>query len=174
MNIIKEQQAIYEALDEYRRWLDEIPDERFDLIPPIGGWSYAEVYSHIMQASLGSSIATEKCCRNTGTDTNKGLNVKGWLAFLFNYFPKLKNKAPEAIANLTKKISKEEARNLIIRLRKRIDETMPLLTKASSSNKIAHPLLGMLNADQWLKFTRLHLQHHIKQLNRIKKSFPHM
>jgi uncharacterized linocin/CFP29 family protein len=27
----------------------------------------------------------------------------------------------------------------------------------------------MLNAQQWFKFIRIHLQHHIKQLDRIKK-----
>ncbi len=173
MKIVEEQRAIYEALDEYRRRLTDIPDELFDRTPPSGGWSYAELYSHIMQASLGSSIASEKCCRNTNGVTKKGLNWNGLMFFLFGKFPKSTTPPPAAIADLAKKISKEDARNLIIKLRKRIDETTPLLSRANDNSKISHPLLGMLNARQWFKFTRIHLQHHLKQLDRIKKSFPH-
>lgn len=29
----------------------------------------------------------------------------------------------------------------------------------------------MLNAPQWFKFIRVHLQHHLKQLERIKNNF---
>lgn len=172
MSLAAEHKAINAALDNYRQWLDEIPDEDFARTPTIGGWSYAEVYSHILQASLGSSIAAEKCCRKTGVTTSKGLNWKGMLVFLMGRFPPGKKTAPPAVAGLTKKIDKEEARNLIIRLRKRVEEIFPLTTHAPDDNRISHPGLGMLNAGQWLKFLRIHLQHHIHQLNRIKKSFP--
>jgi hypothetical protein len=172
MNIAKEHKKIHTALDEYRHRLDEISDEQFDETPPIGGWSYAEVYSHIMQANLGSSIAAEKCCRKTGVTTNQGLNWKGRLVFMLGSFPPGKRKAPAALNALTKKISKEDARNLIVKLRKRVDEIVLLAEHTSSDCKIAHPGLGMLTAAQWIKFIRIHTQHHIKQLNRIQKSFP--
>jgi len=172
MNIAEEHQKINAALDEYRHWLDEIPDEEFTETPPIGGWSYAEVYSHIMQANLGSSIAAEKCCRKTGVITNKGMNWKGKLVFLLGSFPPGKRKAPASLDAITKKISKEDARNLIIKLRKRVDEIVHLAAHAPTDSKIAHPGLGMLTAPQWLKFIRIHTRHHLKQLNNIQKSFP--
>jgi hypothetical protein len=172
MNIAHEHKSINTALDEYRHRLDQIPDEQFDLTPPTGGWSYAEVYSHIMQANLGSSIAAEKCCRKTGVTTNKGLNWKGRLVFLLGSFPPGKRKAPAALDALARKISKEEARNLIVKLRKRVDEVVQLAGHTISDCKISHPGLGMLTAAQWIKFIRIHTQHHIKQLNRIQKSFP--
>jgi hypothetical protein len=57
MNIAKEHKAINAALDIYRAQLDSIPDQFFTVTPPGGGWSYAEVYSHILKATLGSSIS---------------------------------------------------------------------------------------------------------------------
>jgi hypothetical protein len=173
MNIAEEHQKINVALDEYRHRLDEIPDEEFTETPSIGGWSYAEVYSHIMQANLGSTIAAEKCCRKTGVITSKGMNWKGKLVFLLGSFPPGKRKSPAALDAITKKISKEEARNLIIKLRKRVDEIVHLAAHAPADSKIAHPGLGMLTAPQWLKFIGIHTQHHLKQLNNIQKSFPH-
>jgi hypothetical protein len=173
MNVNDEHKAITTALDAYRSWLDEIPEDQFAETPANGGWSYAEVYSHILQASLGSSVAAEKCCRKTGVTTNKGLNLKGMLVFLLGSFPPGKRQAPPAVAALTKKIDKEEARNLIVRLRKRIEELAVLMHNGvNKDNKISHPGLGMLNGPQWFKFLRIHLQHHLKQLSRIKKSFP--
>jgi hypothetical protein len=54
MNIGLQHKEIEAALDAYRSRLDIIPDNLFDVTPPGGGWSYAEVYSHILQATLGS------------------------------------------------------------------------------------------------------------------------
>lgn len=174
MSVATEHKAINDALDNYRQQLNDIPDEQFTETPSMGGWSYAEVYSHIMQASLASSTAAEKCCRKTGVNTGKGLNWRGRILFFLDRFPPGKRQAPAAVASLTKKISKEDARNLIVKVRKRMDEVSSLALHDGGSCKISHPGLGMLTAAQWIKFLRIHLQHHLKQLDRIKKSFPHL
>ena len=61
MNLINERRAIDAALDSYRDWLDAIPDEQFTVTPPMGGWSYAEVYAHLLKANLGCGVAIDKC-----------------------------------------------------------------------------------------------------------------
>ena len=57
MKISATRYAIEEVLDTYRNLLDTIPDDQFDVTPVDGGWSYSEVYSHILQATMGSTIA---------------------------------------------------------------------------------------------------------------------
>lgn len=168
MKINQERKRIDEALDNYRHWLDEIPDEQFDLTPPNGGWSYAEVYSHILQSDFGSLIAAEKCARKTGTLTNKSANLFGKFVLFTGIFPRVKTSVE--LSSKTKKITKEEARNLLIRVRSRLDCVMELLHNASKDYKMKHPRMGMLNAEQWLKFTRIHSEHHLKQLERVKES----
>ena len=54
MNIVKEYKSIEFALNNYQSRLETIPDELFTVTPPGGGWSYAEVYSHILKATLGA------------------------------------------------------------------------------------------------------------------------
>src|ERR1700753_884254 len=110
MTIEQERRAIDDVLDIYRNRLDTIPDEQFDATPPGGGWSYAEVYSHIMQANLGSTIAAEKCTLGTCKPTSEGRSVIGYFVLTFNRFPPFRVKTPKAIAAITpvKKISKEE------------------------------------------------------------------
>lgn len=173
MNITKERRAIDEALDTYRQLLDTYTDETFITTPPMGGWSYAEVYDHIMKASLGSSIALERCTHNNCPPTKKGMNFWGYYLMLTGNFPPFKVEVPEAVAAkmAPKKIDIEEAKNLLIKVRKRVQETAKLIPDAGLKAKWEHPRLGMLNAEQWFKFIRIHLQHHLKQLERIKNNF---
>jgi hypothetical protein len=169
VSILKERKAIDTALDDYRNRLDAIADRDFDLTPPGGGWSYAEVYSHIMQATMGASVAAERCTHATSKPAKGGVTWEGRLVLLSGRFPPWKVKTPEAInAKMgPQKITKEEAKNLVIKCRKRIDDMVPYLNASDSKRRAQHPRLGMLNSGQWFKFIRIHLQHHLKQLKRI-------
>lgn len=170
MSIASEKKAVETALAEYRRRLDVIPDGQFNATSPGGGWTYGEVYSHILQANLGSLIAIERCANGTGKIDNKRL---GWLAqfiFLLGHFP-FKIKTTEKLAAQVNNIGKEEARNLLVKLKAKIDQMVPVVNKSSSFSKIKHPRLGLLNAKQWLRFIDIHTRHHLKQLNRIEKKF---
>jgi len=173
MNIAKERRAIEAALDIYRELLDTYTDEQFALTPPMGGWSYAEVYDHIMKSSLGSSIALERCTHNNCPPASKGLTFAGWYILLMQSFPPFKVTVPEAVAEkmAPKKINKEDAKNLIVKTRKRIESIADLIKDAPANARWQHPRMGMLNAQQWFRFIRIHLQHHINQLTRIKNNF---
>lgn len=176
MNIAKERRAIEAVLDDYRAKLDTITDERFTETPPGGGWSYAEVYSHILKATLGSCIALERCTHGNCEPTKKGLNLMGRFMMLAGIFPPVRLKMSEALAAKmpVEKISKEDAKNLLIKCRKRIEDTSPLIRDSSANFRYKHPRLGMLTAWQWFKFIRIHLYHHLKQLKRIEKKIQPM
>jgi hypothetical protein len=173
MGIGSQRKEIEAVFDIYRNRLDAIPDDVFNVTPPGGGWSYAEVYSHILQADLGSTIALEKCTLSNWRPTSKGPNLLGCLVLLFRRFPPVRMKVPEAVASRipVKNISKEEARNLLIKCRKRISEVTPLIYNSSPRCRYKHTRLGMLNARQWFKFILIHSKHHLKQLDRIQKKF---
>jgi hypothetical protein len=170
MNIPKELKAINTALDDYRSWLDAIPDEQFAITPPKGGWSCAEVYSHIMQSTIGASIMLERCTHSTTKPVKGGLNFWGRYVLFTGLFPPVKTKMTDAMAAkmAPKKIEKEEARNLIIKCRRRLEDMAALINTNPSTRRSQHPRMGTLNSWQWFKFIRIHLQHHLKQLQRIK------
>jgi hypothetical protein len=167
MSIAKEYKGIVTAFDNYREQLDIIPDELFAETPAEGSWSCAEVYSHVMQATLASSIAIERCAHSNCPPTKEGLTLQGHFVLLFGSFPPVKIKMMDVMN--VEKISKEDARNLIIKCRKRMETIMPLIESAPANIRYKHPRLGMLNAKQWFRFTRIHLQHHLNQLKDIKE-----
>jgi len=172
MNISKEQKALETAIDNYSRQLGIIPDELFTVTPPKGGWSYAEVYDHTLQMAIISSVAMERCANLKGELNSGGLSPLGRLVFFLGRFPFVKLKVPAKVAakNPVKKITREEAKALILKLNKRLNNTVPLINEENAYSRIKHPRLGMLNAFEWLKFIRIHTEHHLKQLARIKKN----
>jgi hypothetical protein len=93
----KERRAIDAALDTYRELLDTYTDERFMETPPMGGWSYAEVYDHILKAKPGLSIAAERCTHNNCPPTKKGMGFWGHYLMLTGLFPPGKVKVPEVL-----------------------------------------------------------------------------
>ena len=65
--------------------------------------------------------------------TTKGRSVLGVFALAFGRFPPVRVKVPAVIAakeNPVKKISKEEARNMIVKCRKRVNDMAPLIHDA--------------------------------------------
>ena len=171
MNVAEELRAVNEALNTYRKLLENYTDDLFMVTPPIGGWSYAEVYDHILKATLGASIVLERCTNNNCQPTKNGLTLTGRYVLLMGSFPPFKTKAPQEMEATVKKIDKETAKNLIVKSRKRINGISEKMKTALPNSRYKHPRMGMLNAGQWLKFIRIHLEHHLNQLQRIEKSF---
>ncbi len=171
MNILKEHKAIEQALATYSAKLETMTDEYFWESPADGGWCFAEVYSHILKATLGASISLEKCTNKNTEKSTKGTSFFGYYVMLVGKFPPIKVKVPTAIAEKmpAEKISREEAKKLIEKCHKRIHTVLPLLTDALPDIRYKHPRLGMLNAQQWFKFIRIHAEHHLAQLARIER-----
>ncbi|HWZ36121.1 MAG TPA: DinB family protein [Mucilaginibacter sp.] len=172
MKIADERRAIDQTLDIYRDLLDTVSDGQFVETPKNGGWSIAEVYSHVLQATLGASIAAERCSNGTCDTTRRGLSLIGRFVLFFRRFPgRVKTPKAEASRMTVTKMSREDARNLIIKCRQRIDTIAPRIAEETGIHKIKHSRMGMLNGKQWFKFALIHLQHHLNQIDRIKNKF---
>ena len=149
--------------------LMQIPEDTFQTTPPVGGWSYSEVYAHIFDASLLSLLPLEECIKGIGKEKPTAFVVK--VILFFGSLPPVKYKVPEILVNRVKKISKSEAEDLINKFLTQLETAYSGIEKASDKIKNKHPKLGYLNATQWLRFIEIHLKHHLKQLKRIEKSF---
>jgi hypothetical protein len=171
MRIRATTESILQALEKYRAFLDGMDEEEFQKSPAEGVWSYSEVYSHIISADTGCTIAIERCMHEDKTSVG-GIKWYSWLILFTGVFPP-RLKAPEKVAAMVKKITVEEARNGLIKLCEKLPETEDIVKKASPLRKIKHPRLGLLNARQWLRFIEIHTIHHLKQLERIKNKLRH-
>nr|WP_262918332.1 DinB family protein [Mucilaginibacter straminoryzae] len=159
-----------QAFEAYRNRLDEIPDEEFEKAPAPGVWSAAEVYSHLLDATLRTFMGIDQCCMKTVEHTTVKENWKGKLMMWLGTLSFMRINAPPEVAARVKKITKEEARNKLVKIRRRIEELATRLQSAPEDYRIKHPIMGMLSGKQWFKFCRMHAEHHLKQLDRISKA----
>ncbi|MGM9476265.1 DinB family protein [Pedobacter sp. GSP4] len=170
MTAAKIKASIHKIVDAYKSKLSAYHDDVFQTTPPIAGWSYSEVYTHIFDSSLLSLIALERAAQGKGEDKSTHFVVK--LILLLGTLPPAKKyQVPKRLADRVKKISRTEALDFILEFEKALDDNYPLLSTANANCKTKHPRLGYLNAKQWLRFIEIHLKHHLKQLERIEKSF---
>ncbi|MBE7176601.1 MAG: DinB family protein [Mucilaginibacter polytrichastri] len=169
MSLAANRKRIEKLLDEYRQRLDLYPEDDFTDTPAEGVWSYAEVYAHILNATYQSLLAAERCLGQNAQFHKSGTPLVVKLILAIGRIPPGKHAVPAVLADKTAKISREDARNLLIRVRKKLDDVYPKLRGYDPLMRVKHPRLGMLHAAQWLRFTWIHLRHHVAQLNRISK-----
>lgn len=169
MSINQTASQIVQATARYEAFLATLSDADFQRNPADGVWSYAEVYSHIFVANLSSLLVLKKCIEGTAEENNKSTHFAVWLILFLGKFPPGKIKAPARIAAMVKKINPAEAQQLMRNFSQGLQELVPQVSEASSSQKAKHPRLGLLNARQWLRFVEIHTKHHEKQLYRIQK-----
>ena len=171
MSIQSQHRSLLAYMENYSAMLETLSEEEFQQTPPGEGWSYSEVYSHVLQSNLGSLIAAEKCINGTAERSSGGIHWLAGLILFAGIFPPGRIKAPARIAAMVKKTSREEARNLIVRFHSRLRQVAPAIPKASPDRKVMHPRLGLLSAAQWFRFMQIHTRHHEKQLRRISRAF---
>ena len=170
MNINKLLRSIFKIVAAYKGKLTLMSKEDFMLTPPIGGWSYSEVYVHIFDSSLLSLIALQNCVNGNGTAAPTSFGTKAVL-FFGMLPPGKKYKVPKKLADRVKKIDKITAEKFISDFEGQLSVIDARIDKVDGTIKVLHPRLGYLNAKQWLRFIEIHLNHHLKQLGRIEKSF---
>ena len=170
MNIVRVHRSINKIVGAYKQKLSTFKEDQFQLTPPIGGWSYSEVYSHIFDASLLSFMALNNCIRNEGEDKPTAFGVK--LVLFFGQLPPGKRyQVPKRMADRVKRINMANAQQFITDFELQLAKLYPQVDNANPKSKIKHPRMGYLNAKQWLRFIEVHLNHHLKQLKRIEHSF---
>ncbi|RZK80346.1 MAG: DinB family protein [Pedobacter sp.] len=163
-------QRIKKIIEKYLTKLESISDEQWQATPPIGGWSYCEVYFHIFDSSILTNQTMLDSATGNGEKKPTHFIVK-LILFMGVLPPGKKFKAPKRLAERLKKVSKAEARQLIENFLKQLEAGFPQLIHADPTIKTPHPRMGYFNAFQWLRFMGIHLNHHLKQLDRIEKSF---
>ena len=170
MSVNSHFRSLMKAVEKYETLLSGVSEEVFTQNPPEGGWSYSETFSHIFQANLASLVAVEKCLIGTGVFSDKRTNWRVSLIIFFGRLPPGKYKAPEQVASMAKKLSREEAANLIVKFKTRLAEMKSKIGRPDRHQKVKHPRLGLLNAKQWFRFIEIHTIHHTHQLKRISNS----
>ncbi len=173
MQTAKTNRAILKTVAAYKAKLLNLNETTFVATPPIGGWSYSEVYTHIFDVNLMCLMAIKNCLNGKAENKPTPFRAKV-LLFLGSFPPWARYKVPAKLISRVTKIDLAAGLALITKFETQLAEIYPLIAKANNplvtALKTKHPRLGYLNTAQWLRFIAIHLNHHLKQCHRIDKS----
>lgn len=169
MSVAHTHRSILDTVSAYEKLLGTLSEEAFVTTPSEGGWSYAEVYSHIFNSNMTCIQAIDKCIQGNAIESSDGMSFPIKLVFFFGRFPPGKFKVPNRLKDQVRKINKSEAHELIMRFKDELAQITPNIDSANPNQKLKHPRLGLLNAVKWYEFIDIHTKHHRKQLVRISK-----
>lgn len=134
-------------------------------------WSIGQMYVHLIQSALFLHLHNiEKCLSSEDSTLNleEEKTELGRQVFELGQFPPVPVKVP-ASPQYTPQ-PPESMESLIDGLSmvvERMRSTASVLHQASVNNKIRHPRLGALNAQEWFLLIEMHYRHHFLQLDRL-------
>lgn len=105
MSTGKDYKKIQQIVLAYQNKLNELEEDRFLETPPIGGWSYSEVYFHIFDSSILSLNQLTGTITGHGEQKPTAFIVK-LILFMGSLPPGRKYKAPKRLAERLKKSAK--------------------------------------------------------------------
>jgi len=135
-------------------------------------WSIGQMYVHLIQSALFMHLHNmEQCLVHSEpmVNANKGKTELGERVFEQEQFPPIRIKVPASPLYTPK--SPENVEQLIEGLH-RVTEGMrdmeAVLRQSPVTDKVIHPSLGALNAQEWFLLIEMHYRHHFLQLERLK------
>ncbi len=99
-----------------------------------------------------------------------GPTLAGWLVLATGFIPRGRGQAPDF--TVPTGLPREEVEEAFRDVRERLAALEPRLPAlATSPDTLPHPSLGVFTAPRWLRFARVHHEHHEKIIRRILRAF---
>ncbi|NBB75524.1 MAG: DinB family protein [Bacteroidetes bacterium] len=161
-------QAFY---DDAEAVLDAPDAVLFGVQPDASGWSPAQHLYHIWVAN-GKSLAAALYIAYGRGDADGGPNEIGRAVLEAASIPRRAMQAPGYVTP-PDDLDRDALQDALTRSRSKLDAVGEHLdTLGAAEGRIEHPRMGMLDGPQWLRFVRIHSQHHLTIVRDILSSDP--
>lgn len=165
------------SVERYLAELEQFDMEQLHRKTDEEEWSIGQMYMHLIQSALFMHLPNIKQClvhSEPSENSNKGKTELGESVFEQEQFPAIRVKVP-ASPQYTPK-SPENKEQLIEGLHQVIAgmrDIEAVLRPSPSTDKVNHPRLGALDAQEWFLLIEMHYRHHFLQLDRLKMELDH-
>jgi hypothetical protein len=161
-------QAFY---DDAEAVLNAPDDVLFGVRPDASGWSPAQHLHHIWVAN-GKSLAAALYIAYGRGDTDGAPNEIGRAVLEAASIPRRAMTAPDTVRP-PDDLDRAGLQEALTRSRSKLDAVGEHLAPlGAAEGRIEHPRMGMLDGPQWLRFVRIHSQHHLAIVRDILSSDP--
>ncbi len=149
--------------------LESLLSEAAAVAPQVSKWSIGEHVEHCAIALAGTGERFETALRTGPVAVPGGPSLVGKIILWSGFIPRGKGKAPQAV--LPQKIDRHRIREALAKERQRWSDLKPDIGVLQASGwRFSHPIFGPLTPLQWLRFNEIHLHHHRKVIEDIRKA----
>jgi hypothetical protein len=147
--------------------LDEYSDVLFALKPGEESWSVGQVCQHLIGSTKRIFLVIDKCLIGDN-NVQEQKTEAGEKAFATNILSEVKVKLPISIqATPPQPESRKTVKNEFWELKLNFEKIAGTIGESNAKGKEKHPVLGYLNAVEWLQTAEMHFRHHLKQKESI-------
>jgi hypothetical protein len=154
-------------------WINALRSYELDTLqakPDKNSWSLGQVYMHIL-ADTNFYIEQIEYCLTHNENQSEQMTDFAVALFSNNEFPDIKIKGDaSASETMPQPTNKNDVTYQMILLRDQLNLLSARVSSTSSVGKTKHPGLGYFNAQEWLRFSEIHMRHHLRQKRRIEQA----
>lgn len=141
--------------------------------PDDSSWSLGQVCYHVIIVHEIFYMKHAWQCLNKEkgvTESGGSKNFMGRIIFFFKSIPPIKIKMPESHAfEPPQPESKNQLINDFDKIIEQMEDVCVRLAGADLNIRSKHPLLDMLNAQEWFQGAEFHAKHHFLQAQRVER-----
>ena len=157
---------LQEVTNDFLKMIGQVPAEKLNEVPPIGGWTAGQVGEHILKS--GDFIVMALRAPGKETDRDPAEKVKPLSDIFLNF--DIKMKGPGFIEPSDEAKDKT---NLLRSLQEIFDTAHTVAATADLSKTCAGvdmPGMGEMTRLEWISFLNVHTRRHTHQLENIRHS----
>lgn len=155
---------------ELLNWLEEHPDELFEVSKREGKWTTGQHVDHLIKSvnPINKALQLPKLVLKTTFGTKDDREEQPLELIKSTYKAKLAAGGAASGQFIPKEIQNSQKQDLIKRLNKEQQKLIELANKWTETNLskylLPHPLLGKMTIREILLFTHIHTEHHLDAL----------
>ncbi|MFA5835178.1 MAG: DinB family protein [Bacteroidota bacterium] len=151
-------------------WITELEYYDFDVLlvkQDCQSWSLSQVFIHLCNETE-YYIEQIEICLSHDENSSEEMNETGKMMFAKNEFPDEKIKGDPVVSeNLPQPKSKLQLQEKIRAVKLQMNSIWKKTNSSKHIGKTKHPGHGYFNAQDWLRYSEMHLRHHLRQKRSI-------
>jgi hypothetical protein len=165
MTINEVNQNLKIVIKSYLDSLETYSDEKFYAKKDEDTWSLGQMYEHLILSANAFFLAnTTRCLEKRKGQIGGEKNKYGENAYQYGGFPPVKVKIPEGLPKVELIPKNQESYKVLLeKILLDSDKKVEEISHDTGDYKTLHPVLGWLNAYEWLYNMEMHFRHHLRQ-----------
>jgi hypothetical protein len=160
ISLRREHRRWTQQTEQAQQWLDRDASVLFDTVRHVSGWSPAQHLHHVVVVNQRILDQLVEVVEGTSRAATGRPNIAGYVVLLMGRLPRGRGRSP-APFRPPDTVDHGALAHRVAANHERLDGLADHLgALRRSDHRLPHPVLGELDAGEWVRFARIHTGHH--------------